>query len=40
PLLGGLLASAFGWRAPFWFLCAYGLLIALIVLLWLPETRP
>ncbi len=37
PLLGGLLASAFDWRAPFWFLCAYGLLI---VLLWLPETRP
>jgi len=40
PLLGGILAEAYGWRAPFWFLCAYGLLIALIVLLWLPETRP
>ncbi|WP_312837016.1 multidrug effflux MFS transporter [Pantoea sp.] len=40
PLLGGLLADAFGWRAPFWFLSAYGLLIALIVIVWLPETRP
>jgi len=40
PLLGGLLASAFDWRAPFWFLCAYGLLIAVIVLIGLPETRP
>lgn len=40
PLLGGLLADAFGWRAPFWFLSAYGLLIGLIVLVWLPETRP
>ncbi|MFH8134706.1 multidrug effflux MFS transporter [Pantoea osteomyelitidis] len=40
PLLGGLLADAFGWRAPFWFLSAYGLLIGLIVIVWLPETRP
>nr|MBA2816892.1 UDP-glucose:undecaprenyl-phosphate glucose-1-phosphatetransferase [Candidatus Pantoea persica] len=27
-------------RAPFWFLCGYGALIALIVARWLPETRP
>ncbi|MDF2912673.1 MAG: Bcr/CflA family drug resistance efflux transporter [Pantoea agglomerans] len=40
PLLGGLLASAFDWRAPFWFLCAYGVLITLLVIIWLPETRP
>lgn len=40
PLLGGLLASVWGWRAPFWFLCGYGALIALIVARWLPETRP
>lgn len=40
PLLGGLLADAFGWRAPFWFLCVYAVVITLVVLLWLPETRP
>lgn len=40
PLLGGLLASAFDWRAPFWFLCTYGVLITLLVIIWLPETRP
>ena len=40
PLLGGLLADAFGWRAPFWFLSAYGLVIGLMVIVWLPETRP
>ncbi|MFP3500303.1 ABATE domain-containing protein, partial [Pseudomonas sp. SIMBA_059] len=38
-LLGGFLASAFDWRAPFWFLCAYGVLITLLVIIWLPETR-
>ena len=40
PLLGGLLASAFDWRAPFWFLCGYAALITVFVILWLPETRP
>jgi len=40
PLLGGLLAEAYGWRMPFWFLCGYAVVIGLIVLLWLPETRP
>lgn len=40
PMLGGLLADAYGWRAPFWFLGGYGLLIALLVLFGLPETRP
>lgn len=40
PLLGGLLASAFGWRAPFWFLCGYAALIMLLVIIGLPETRP
>lgn len=40
PLLGGLLASAFDWRAPFWFLCSYAALITLLVIVWLPETRP
>ncbi len=40
PLLGGLLASAFGWRAPFWFLCTYAAVVMLMVIIWLPETRP
>ena len=40
PLLGGLLASAFDWRAPFWFLCAYAAVVMLMVIVWLPETRP
>jgi DHA1 family bicyclomycin/chloramphenicol resistance-like MFS transporter/DHA1 family florfenicol/chloramphenicol resistance protein-like MFS transporter len=40
PLLGGILAEAYGWRIPFWFLCGYAVVIGLIVLLWLPETRP
>lgn len=40
PLLGGILAEAYGWRMPFWFLCAYAVVIGVIVMLWLPETRP
>ncbi|CNH90712.1 multidrug effflux MFS transporter [Yersinia intermedia] len=40
PLLGGLLAEAFGWRAPFWFLALYGLLVLILIILFLPETRP
>ncbi len=40
PMLGGFLADAFDWRAPFWFLAAYALLIGMLVVLFLPETRP
>ncbi|CNI80567.1 multidrug effflux MFS transporter [Yersinia vastinensis] len=40
PLLGGLLAEAFGWRAPFWFLALYGLLVLILIIIFLPETRP
>lgn len=40
PMLGGLLAAAFDWRAPFWFLTGYALIIGLIVVFFLPETRP
>lgn len=40
PLLGGLLAEAFGWRAPFWFLALYGLLVLVLIIMFLPETRP
>ncbi|UIM98917.1 multidrug effflux MFS transporter [Yersinia ruckeri] len=40
PLLGGLLAEAFGWRAPFWFLVLYAVAVLVLVVLFLPETRP
>ncbi len=40
PLLGGLLAEAFGWRAPFWFLVAYGAAVLVLIAFYLPETRP
>ncbi|MGK3113014.1 multidrug effflux MFS transporter [Candidatus Pantoea formicae] len=40
PLLGGILAEAYGWRAPFWFLCGYAAVIGVIVVFFLPETRP
>ncbi|UQY42580.1 multidrug effflux MFS transporter [Erwinia sp. PK3-005] len=40
PMLGGFLAAAFGWRAPFWFLVGYALLISLLIAWLLPETRP
>ena len=40
PMLGGFLAEAFGWRAPFWFLVCYALFISLLIGLLLPETRP
>lgn len=40
PMLGGFLAEAFGWRANFWFLTGYAVFITLLVVLWLPETRP
>jgi DHA1 family bicyclomycin/chloramphenicol resistance-like MFS transporter len=40
PMLGGFLAEAFGWRAPFWFLACYALFISVLIGLLLPETRP
>ncbi|KLN46542.1 MFS transporter, partial [Providencia rettgeri] len=40
PLLGGLLAEAWGWRAPFWFLALYALVILVLIVAFLPETRP
>ncbi len=40
PLIGGLIAQFFGWRAPFWALCGYSILILALVLFKLPETRP
>ncbi|MFU9136074.1 multidrug effflux MFS transporter [Erwinia tasmaniensis] len=40
PMLGGFLAESFGWRAPFWFLSCYALAVGVLVLFFLPETRP
>ncbi|WP_265694258.1 multidrug effflux MFS transporter [Providencia rustigianii] len=40
PLLGGLLAEAWGWRAPFWFLALYAVVIFILIIMFLPETRP
>ncbi|MEQ9995722.1 multidrug effflux MFS transporter [Pectobacterium versatile] len=40
PLFGGLLAEALGWRAPFWFLSGYSILVLALVIRFLPETRP
>lgn len=40
PMLGGFLADAYGWRAPFWFLTGYALVTGLLILRFLPETRP
>lgn len=40
PLIGGLIAQYYGWRAPFWALCGYTLVTLLLVVIFLPETRP
>jgi len=40
PLIGGLIAQYYGWRAPFWALAVYTLAVLLLVVFKLPETRP
>lgn len=40
PLLGGVLAEYWGWRAPFGFLILYSLLVLVLISLYLPETKP
>src|SRR6478736_397370 len=39
PLTGGLLETAFGWRAIFYFITASSLSIAVLIAIALPETR-
>jgi Bcr/CflA subfamily drug resistance transporter len=39
PALGGYFQVWFGWTASFWFLAGWGLIVVLVVLLLLPETR-
>lgn len=38
PVLGGLLAGGFGWRAIFWFLVAFAGSAIILILLFCPET--
>lgn len=40
PSLGGMLALQFGWRSTFLFMMAYAVLVLLVVIFKLPETRP
>ena len=40
PILGGWIDVSIGWRATFWMTSALGLVVFVITLLWLPETRP
>ncbi|MCG6200798.1 multidrug effflux MFS transporter [Psychromonas antarctica] len=40
PTLGGLLALQFGWRSTFVFMALFAVLVLLLVLYRLPETRP
>ncbi|PKH26882.1 Bcr/CflA family drug resistance efflux transporter [Enterobacterales bacterium CwR94] len=40
PMLGGFLAEAWNWRAPFWFLAGYAAFIGILIIRYLPETRP
>lgn len=40
PMAGGLLAAGFGWRAPFWALAAFSLLVGILTEVGLAETRP
>lgn len=40
PLVGGLIAEYYGWRAPFWALFGYALAVLILISSSLPETRP
>ncbi len=40
PILGGWVNVLIDWRASFWITSALGLVVFVITLLWLPETRP
>src|SRR5471030_2723327 len=40
PLIGGLIAQYYGWRAPFWALFGYTIAVLILILFKLPETRP
>jgi DHA1 family bicyclomycin/chloramphenicol resistance-like MFS transporter len=40
PTLGGLLALQFGWRSTFLFMALFAVIVLLVVIFKLPETRP
>jgi MFS transporter, DHA1 family, multidrug resistance protein len=40
PVIGGWLQTLFGWRANFWFLTAFGGILYVTCLRYLPETHP
>lgn len=40
PLVGGWLSETWSWRATFYFMAGYALLVTLIAFLRMPETRP
>lgn len=40
PIIGGWILGVTHWRGIFWFLAAYGVLLALASVLWLPESHP
>lgn len=40
PIIGGWMQTWFGWRANFWFLTAFGAILLVCCLRYLPETHP
>ncbi|OTB07040.1 hypothetical protein M426DRAFT_54267 [Hypoxylon sp. CI-4A] len=38
PIIGGALTEGFGWRSTMWFLTAYGAVILVLILFFVPET--
>ncbi|RDH43918.1 multidrug effflux MFS transporter [Zooshikella ganghwensis] len=40
PMLGGILATQWGWQASFYFLAGFAALVGVMVWFWLDETRP
>jgi DHA1 family bicyclomycin/chloramphenicol resistance-like MFS transporter len=40
PVLGAMLLEVVDWRSIFWFTAAYGALLLVLAVAWLPESRP
>lgn len=40
PIIGGIIATRFGWEAIFWFLALFSVLLLAASWRWLPETHP
>jgi MFS transporter, DHA1 family, multidrug resistance protein len=39
PMVGGALLTVMGWRAIFWVLVGFGIVISVATIIWLPESR-